>query len=423
MAKQVKTTNPGVTGSQALVIPITNIYDGNDYSAQLLVGSNKTPVNVILDTGSSTLAVTPTAYLAKNDTDLQATTLAQLILYGTGGWCGPVVTTTITMGNNTASVTLQNASIAITDVQQQNNFGGVDGIMGLAYNALNIAYDFKDYLTQTHPAAPKTYPWPFKAGGHFTIFTNKFKQLLAKQNVPHTEVIPYFTQLDEQGVVANKFAFYTKRSGVHVATEDMKQVADDPLNTGLFILGGGEEQTDLYTGDFIDVDVKDDLYYNTSLIAVQVAGGDRVEISPLKDADASIGSNSIIDSGTSILALSSEVYGAIIAALQKLNPSFITLINTADASGLPMTQLNLAEWPNINFILGGITNNEVTLTCTPSTYWQVNYPKPGIATFQVSGSQAEANLSIFGLPLMNNYYTVFDRSTNKNGIVRFAAIK
>jgi len=31
--------------------------------------------------------------------------------------------------------------------------------------------------------------------------------------------------------------------------------------------------------------------------------------------------------------------------------------------------------------------------------------------------------SILGLPLFNNYYTVFDRSVDKSGVIRFAQIK
>jgi hypothetical protein len=423
MAKQIKQANPGVTGSQSLIIPITNVFDGNDYSAQMLLGSNKAPANLILDTGSSTLAVTPNAYPAKNDTNLTATTYAQQVMYGTGGWIGPVINTSMVLGNTTGQVTLQNAPIAITEAQQPNNFTGVDGIMGLAFNALNGAYDFGAYLTKTHPKSPKTFPWPFKSGGHFTIFANKFSQLLASQKIPATTIVPYFTELAQKGVVANKFAFYTKRSGVHTATTDKTQIANDPLNQGFFILGGGEEQTNLYTGNFMDVDVEDDLYYNTNLVAVQVAGGSRVAALPLQPEYSQMGSNSIIDSGTSILALSNDVYNAIITSLKALNPNFITQINTANATGLQTSALNLADWPDINFILTGLTGNEVILTCAPSTYWQVNFPQPGIASFQVSASGGDANQSILGLPLMNNYYTVFDRSLDKEGIIRFAAIK
>jgi hypothetical protein len=41
----------------------------------------------------------------------------------------------------------------------------------------------------------------------------------------------------------------------------------------------------------------------------------------------------------------------------------------------------------------------------------------------VSSMGDPANQSILGLPLMNNYYTVFDRSQDVNGVIRFAKIK
>ncbi len=420
----VKVAKPGVTGTKSLVIPITNIYDGSDYSAKLFVGSNKVPVNVILDTGSSTLAVTPKAYHAASDTDLKATTLAQMVMYGTGGWIGPVVNTTLGMGEGTDQVTLSGAPIAITYAQQKNNFTGVDGIMGLAYGQLNGAADLKDYLTKTRPAEPVTYPWPFP-GGHFTIFANKYAQLIRSLNLTATDIQPYFQELEENGVVANKFAFYTKRSWVNIASTDSREIEKDPLNQGFFVLGGGEEQTHLYKGEFLDIDVQHDFYYNTNLVAVQVDGSTRVNALPLQPKyQAFMITNSIIDSGTSDLTLAQDVYNAIMDSLKQLNPSFATQISAATQTGVAMTDGDLSKWPNINFIFSGLTGNEVTLTCTPQTYWQTNFPKPGTASFQISGPMQgdDSNRSILGLPLMNNYYTIFDRSTNQNGIIRFAAI-
>ncbi len=420
----VKVANPGISGTKSLVIPITNVFDGSDYSAQLFVGSNKTPVNVILDTGSSTLAVTPKAYHAATDKDLKATTLSQMVMYGTGGWIGPVVNTTLSMGSGANQITLNQAPIAITYEQQQNNFAGVDGIMGLAFNQLNTAADLKGYLTKTRPAEPVTYPWPFPMG-HFTIFASKYEQLIRSLNLPPTDVQPYFNTLSASGVVANKFAFYTKRSWVNMATTDNQQIAKDPLNLGFFVLGGGEEQTQLYKGEFLDVDVQHDVYYNTNLIAVQVTGGTKVNALPLqsKYLDFMV-TNAIIDSGTSSLTLAQDVYNAIIQSLTQINPLFGTQIAAAAQNGVAMTNLDLTKWPNINFIFTGLTGNEITLTCAPQTYWQTNFPKPGIAAFQIHGPMQgdDSNRSIFGLPLMNNYYTVFDRSLDQNGIVRFAAI-
>jgi hypothetical protein len=59
---------------KTLRIPITNVCDGSDYSAQILVGSEQVIANVT------------------------ATSLAQLVIYGTGGWLGPVVNTSMVLG-------------------------------------------------------------------------------------------------------------------------------------------------------------------------------------------------------------------------------------------------------------------------------------------------------------------------------------
>jgi hypothetical protein len=119
---------------------------GNDYSAQLTIGAKGAVANVILDTGSSTLAVEPAVYSGAGDKDLNPTTLIQLVTYGTGGWAGPVVNTTLTFSLGTGQVVLPTCPIAITSVQEKGDFQGVTGIMGLAYNGLNNAFDFKTYL-------------------------------------------------------------------------------------------------------------------------------------------------------------------------------------------------------------------------------------------------------------------------------------
>jgi hypothetical protein len=408
-------------------IPITNIHDGNDFTAQILVGSQSAPCNVILDTGSSTLAVTPTAYDATGDKNLTPTTLAQLVEYGTGGWAGPVVHTNVSMGLAGTTVNLPSAPIAITDVQQAGNFSGtVDGIMGLAYNSLNNAFDFKNYFAKHKIKPPATYPWSFPSHS-FKKFTVQFNELIKKQKVPQTDVDPYFTDLEKQGIVANKFAFYTLRSCSVLGTDDQPD-AQDPLNQGFFIMGGGEEQTDLFTGSFVSVQVLHDVYYNTNLKSVQVAGTPAVAALPLQaEYVPYMVSNSIIDSGTSYLALSGDVFNAIMNSMQTLNPNFKSLIQEAMSSdnGIDMSKLDLSQWPAVSFILTGENGQDVTLTCSPQTYWQENFPQHGMALFQMGGPgpQEDQNQSILGLPLMNNYYSVFDRTQDTNGVIRFAPIK
>ena len=68
------------------------------------------------------------------------------------------------------------------------------------------------------------------------------------------------------------------------------------------------------------------------------------------------------------------------------------------------------------------------LEVKPETYWQVDAVAPGrntptvTGTFPAIGPSGMAQ-SILGLPLMNNYYVVFDRSDSKGknaGLIRFA---
>jgi len=67
----------------------------------------------------------------------------------------------------------------------------------------------------------------------------------------------------------------------------------------------------------------------------------------------------------------------------------------------------------------------VSLTVAPDTYWQLNAPKKGYALAVFYGDKGQGGgQSILGLPLMNNYFTIFDRSVNKGlGVISFATIK
>jgi hypothetical protein len=77
--------------SVAIRIPINNVKGGGDYTGQIKIGSQGVVANVILDTGSSTLAVVPRVYKIAQDTDVGSSPYAQLVTYGTGGWSGPVI--------------------------------------------------------------------------------------------------------------------------------------------------------------------------------------------------------------------------------------------------------------------------------------------------------------------------------------------
>jgi hypothetical protein len=397
-------------------IPINNVKGGGDYTGEIRVGSQGAVANVILDTGSSTLAVIPRVYKIAEDKNVTLTSFAQLVTYGTGGWSGPVLQTTLSMGSggNQASV---NTYIAIADEQLPHNLGPADGILGLAFNSLNAAYDLTAYLTSHNVNPPVTYPWLFPVRTSAAAL-QQVEQFLAR--LTEIDLTPYFTALETADVTRNIFAFYTLRSTPNMASANPET---DPLNNGIFVLGGGLDQADLYTGEPLNVAVLDDLYYNTNLKAVQVGNAPPVGVNPLPASQAkSLGSNSIVDSGTNSLVLAQDVYEAVISGLGSLSANFATLVREATSNGaVPQANLNLGNWPDISFVMQGADGNDVSLICAPATYWQTDAYQAGYAAFQINNG-GNFPMSILGLPLFNNYYTVFDRTQNPYGTINFAPI-
>jgi Eukaryotic aspartyl protease len=402
---------PAGVSRRALRIPITNVYGEGVYTASILVGSKGQSANVMLDSGSSTLAVNKAAYdPSKDTTPPQTTTLAQVITYGSGGWAGPVLRTAVSL----AGATLHDAQIALALDQKVNLFGAADGILGLAYNALDLAAD----------TGKATYPWDYKVTDTAAGLA-AFEAVLGKN--PITEVDPFFSQLAGQGILADRFAFYTLGSAPRITTAHASKtaIANNIYNKGFLILGGGDEaeQADLHTGPFANVVVVHDLYYNVNLKSVRVGGQPAVPAAGLQSQFVqTVGSNAIVDSGTTSLVLAADVFAAVVHGLKTLNPQFPALL--AATKPVPLSEVKLPTWPNLVLVLQG-QSGDVELTVTPQTYWQVDSPAPGMATPAISGEAAGSpNQSILGLPLLNNYYTVFDRSASAGkGIIRFAPIK
>jgi Eukaryotic aspartyl protease len=398
----------------ALRIPITNIYGEGDYTAQIMIGSVGAPANVLLDTGSSTLAINSAAYDPGSDSSMQPTRYAQDIVYDTGSWTGPVVKTDIAVsaGGQKRSV---NTYLAVTADYEPGNFGNADGVIGLAFNDLNQAYDLLPFLTDIGRSV--TYPWPFKIRDS-RIAIKEFKKFLDR--LPKNDLTPYFSAMTQQGTLISRsiFAFYTHRSAI---SKETGNPSTDPLNQGLFILGGGIEQKDLYSGEFTDVKVVHDMWYNTNLLAIQVAGCPQAAVKQLDMQNAKTNvSNSIIDSGAAAMMLAPDVYEAVMSSLRDFNPALADIATEAQQDVIPAANLNPGDWPDITFMLADKDDNPVPLSCSPRTYWQFDAPEAGQAIFQILNSNGVQ--SILGLPLLNNYYTVFDREDDPYGRVRFAKI-
>jgi Eukaryotic aspartyl protease len=372
-------------------IPITNIYMDGDYTGIISVGATAQNANVILDTGSSTLALDGHFYNPSDDNSAKITDTAQEVTYGSGQWVGAVVLTQVAVGADSQQAVLQNVPTAVAYAESKDMFGKANGILGLAYKKLNNAFTMPD------PTWPAAYSYNQIQDGRVTYLE------------------PYFSQLEEAGIVANKFAFYTRRSMVSNATDNL---ATDPLNNGYMVLGGGEESTDLYSGAFQNVRVLHDVYYNTNLKAIIVGSTDPISVPP-PTKGSGLGSNSIVDSGTNSLTLEQNLFQAVVERFSKAMER--ELVQSLRAGYVSMSNLNLTAWPNLTFVMQG-DSGDVQLTVTPENYWQVNAPEPGYATAPLFGDNGQlGGQSILGLPLMNGYFTIFDRSVDKGlGVIRFA---
>ena len=446
-----------------LKLPITNVYAKGDYCATLHIGSEQDPVNLIIDTGSSTLVVKNEKYQANKDKHLTPTTIAQEVNYGIGGWNGPVIHTNISIYDDstteeTPSIVLENATMAlVSSTTQFATFGKADGMLGLAYHHLNKGFNLHNYIEEQKIAPAHTYPWPFISDSTTSENSNEnvnsenltqFKKFLWQY--PEHDITPYFTDLALHNLSANKFSFYSKRSAIHInekntaqsSTDTLKQ---DPLNNGWLIFGGGEEQTDLYKGDFKSIKVEHDVYYNVELISVQVGDKAPIAAPPLEKKHLkSYLTNAIIDTGAGGLLLTNEIYQQLIKDLIAINGNFEALLTpfkelSAQEVGIDASKLHLEQWPDITFTLVSeittspvntlgqekepeqVLKKTVQLNCSPQTYWQINTPSFGKACFRMLSQLPQwPNQSILGLPLLNNYYVIFDRSVDKTGVIKFA---
>jgi hypothetical protein len=373
-------------------IPITNIYMGGDYTGRILVGAKQKALNVILDTGSSALAIDGHKYTPDVNGGDKVTDLAQTDSYGDGSsWTGAVINVPVAAGTGASLVSVTNANVAIAYDESANMFRGADGILGLAYAPLDSAFKLP------------TATWPKK-------YTSTQVRTGESQDIP-----PYLTQLSTAGVVSDKVSFLTRRSFVH---EGGGALADDPLNQGWMIVGGGEESTDLFTGSFQTVKVLADECYCTNLKSVQVGSTTPIHVKPR--GPKGMPSNSIVDSGTNSLNLSP---GLLKAILSKFDASQQALLGQSVLEGriVAAADLDLKTWPSLTFVLQGL-DKDVTLVVSPANYWQINAPKTGAAMAAIT--MGEPGLAILGLPIMNGYFTIFDgEADGGRGVIKFATSK
>ncbi|GGA83827.1 hypothetical protein GCM10011521_22790 [Arenimonas soli] len=412
----------------ALELPTTLAYARGAYTATARLGEHADPAQLILDTGSSTLVVRPHAYRAERDGLLAATPWVQEIRYGGGAWAGPVLKSRLAFGHGHHARAIDDALFACCETDDAL-FQGADGLWGLAYRDLDPAWDVSPLLVQQGHAPPLSWPWPYEQGHALDL--TRFQDFLRHQ--PRTHLKPAFTALEEEGVVRNRFALATSRAVVHVTHGDPSVAAlqADPLNRGALVLGGGTEQQHLYRGSFQDVRVVHDLYYNANLRAVRVSGGNPIPVPPLDTSRvAAMGSNAMLDTGCSYLALEAGTYAAVMAALAAHDPRFPDLVARAQQAivrgeGLPNDAVDPRHWPDLNFILEAPSGGNSELRVPASHYWQHNAHRPGQCLCLLAAPLPHfTGQSLLGLPLFAGRYAIFDRSGGSGlGTVRFATAR
>lgn len=405
-----------------VLLPITLLRAKGAYTARLQLGSARQPIDLILDTGSSSLVVLPQAYDPERDDSRSATSLAQQVNYGGGGWIGPVLQSDLRLDNATPAHHLAGVQLALVEAESAN-LQGADGILGLAYQALDKAHDLQALLQERGTRPALSWPWPFSAEETAGTLAATLRQQ------PVRELTPAFTALEQHGVVADKFALSVRRALLHVGAS-ADAAARDPLNHGLLVLGAGEEIGALYHPPVQSLRVLHDRYYNVELLALQVGTGEPIPAPPLQPQyEAGYASNAIVDTGSSFVVLEASLYQALLQALAAIDARFPTLIAQfqqamAGQHGIPSADIDLAAWPELHFILRAEDGGEARLSLRPEHYWQANALVAGESWFLLMDQLPHwPNQSILGLPLLCGHYVVFDRRAGEAGVVRFARLR
>ncbi len=389
----VHAQNNAVYASSA-VIALSNEAMGNIYTGRFYIGSPKQPVDLIIDTGSSSLAVfdknggygsyDPSKNTAKTETDFY-----QNVGYVDGtGWRGHVRKIEVGLQNKSSNLDLNDAYVAVTclvTVGRHAGWGKSGGILGLAFQPENGAV------------------------------TNIPRDNCDKHDTDDTTIKPYFNQLVDTKHIPNKFALFTRRSIRYKGSDDSNKP-----NSGLLILGSGEERMELYQGAFSNVKLTGDDYYNTNLKAVRIYKGTKGADKPIPAATGSDSPNSLVDSGASDISFGFPRQW-LIDTFTAIDPHYGELIKKGLDNYVPLA--SVAGWPDIELVLEGDNGQSVTLTVAPDTYWQLNATSDGKASLQIDACKTPTdcdNQSNLGLPLLNNYYVVFDRATGPKGRLRFA---
>ena len=380
-----------------VIMPIDNLATGAGFTATIQIGPGQAPLKMLLDTGSSTFAVSRKAY--DPGTNPPGTTnLLQTAQYPSGSLLGAVIRTGIVMPGTSpaATITLPDSYLAVTYDVRPDNFGGADGIIGLAYAPLQNAY---------------TMP--------LDTWQNRYDS--SQTGLGTTASVPtLFDQLAAENLASNKFAFLVQRSLRTLASDNP---STDPINSGIFVAGGGAERTDLFSSEISSIAIVSDKYYNTNLLSIQVGNKDIIPVPP---QSGTVASNSMVDSGVSAILLDQTIFDKVRASFAQVDATFdAILVNNAwnGSNSVDQTTIDLDAWPTVTLTLQGTNGAAVPLEIASKDYWQFDAYTKGQAVSVLCGDHGSlTGQSQLGLPLFCGRYFVFDRTAGPGqGVIQFAA--
>jgi hypothetical protein len=376
--------------AQSIRLPTTILSAHGYHTARILLGDGLAAADVVLDTGSGMLLVKGAA-LDPVASGCTTTSLLQQAQYASGdsAVCA-VVTGAVALGDG-ASIELAAANIGVV-YEGKPDLGTAAGIWGLAYPAKDTALRM--------PA---------------DTWLTKYASTDLGAGAP-SQITPLFDQLIAAGLSAPKFAFRLNRALQRQATADP---ASDPLNAGLFVVGGGMECADLHNGPFSPIAVTHETFYNVNLLSVQVGLAAPIPVqSPFSSTAVS---TAFVDSGMQNLQLDQSLFEAVVTALRALNPAFANALDQSGPGGADQQALNLTAWPDLVFTFEAADGGETSVTIPPTAYWQEDAAGKGRAVPMLTGDQGLfGGQSVLGLPLFVGKYVVFDRSVPGKGVVAVA---
>lgn len=414
---------------EVLKIPVSNTSSGSDYSLPVTIGGQT--VSLLIDTGSSTIGV-PFNNVTPNDingnslptytpgSSSSATNDQQFVQYGTGGLAGPVLQDTIvfTEPGEPYSNTMSGQFCLGCYAPSTQSPLCTGGIIGVAFTPLNNG---SIGTSPTYPSVSNQYSCCeclLCSGTCSQTTTNYWNNLNQSNNYP--------TILDDIGTnygsFAQKFALYATRTYYNYSGS----------NLGYFIMGGGEEYTNFYSGSLATIPLMPVggvvSYYQVNLIQITWNLGTKVYAVQMPV----IGPNdspSIIDSGTSELSIiiPDSFYNGLVNYYVNLGitdvnitaANFSSIFNSSTVYTL--NTVTYSQWPNITFSMTGSGGQTNSFTVGPQNYWQSNYNSTGsfglaLGIQNVSGSGQNAQ-AIMGLPFICQNYCVFDYA---NQLVKIA---